>query len=840
MKKTIFSICFLFLAMFIVVFSGILFPSSAPAPTSYTLDDIYDLIINNSTSTAGNHELSTTSFPIATSSYSTHEIYALLANLIQRENIKTGVTYLGITGDFNNSDPSRPNTSIIYSSLSPSTTTSPTGYSLEDIYNLVVNNSTTSASTHNLSTTTPPNPSMHSITDIYNALSTLIDSANVRSGVTYIGKLGSYVEPICPLGMSGDGISGNACLITSCTQLQAMDQDLSLYYALDNDIDCSETSGWNGGAGFAPVGSSTAKFTGSLDGNYHTITDLYINRYSSHGVGLFGYTDTATISEVGIINGTFNGYYDIGPLVGQATNSTISNCYSSVNVSTGATELGIHFGGLVGNMVGGIIQKSYTTGNLHTAAFGIGGLVGNMQGDATIEDCYSTGNISASRETAGGIVGSWTGSGTRTISNCYSTGNVSAGGAGNAGGIVGGREVGTNLTIKNCFTTGGLGGSNTGGLIGESTTVVTFINDYYITEGAHNYGTQETNGAGAFYNSSHGVYTGSPVWNFGGVWSMNEGLEYPRLDRGIVGSLVCPSGYVKVPADNYFSSNDFCVMKHEAKNVGGVPTSQPSGSRWSANLTDAYSACTSFGADYHLITNREYMTIARNIESTTINDMDSDAGLQLPIGNSNGGMGNIQEATIDPIISGCDITKNMEDPANAYVVGSCEIRGNGIDSKGYYNTGDEWTGNYTSGGIDSQLRTFVLSNGEIIWDIAGNAHDVVDLSDHGVAISSGLSCSGDEGTYSFYQDDGSPECSFINGYAKTNASDKRYEIGPSGNYNRNNGMGIISNNAISNVVAWRGGAGDWGNVSGIYSYSPQLYTSNDGSESFRCAYKPLR
>jgi len=58
---------------------------------------------------------------------------------------------------------------------------------------------------------------------------------------------------------------------------------------------------------------------------------------------------------------------------------------------------------------------------------------------------------------------------------------------------------------------------------------------------------------------------------------------------------------------------------------------------------------------------------------------------------------------------------------------NCEIRGDGSyngddNDKGYYGTGQAYaTTGYSAGGANkSQMRTHVLSNGEVIWDLSGN------------------------------------------------------------------------------------------------------------------------
>ena len=56
------------------------------------------------------------------------------------------------------------------------------------------------------------------------------------------------------------------------------------HYILINDIDASDTSTWNCGAGFKPIGGI---FNGSFDGRGYNISDLYINRPFTDNVGLF-------------------------------------------------------------------------------------------------------------------------------------------------------------------------------------------------------------------------------------------------------------------------------------------------------------------------------------------------------------------------------------------------------------------------------------------------------------------------------------------------------------------------------------------------------------------------
>ncbi|MDF1498684.1 MAG: hypothetical protein P1P85_05045 [Patescibacteria group bacterium] len=89
-------------------------------------------------------------------------------------------------------------------------------------------------------------------------------------------------------------------------------------------------------------------------------------------------------------------------------------------------------------------------------------------------------------------------------------------------------------------------------------------------------------------------------------------------------------------------------------------------------------------------------------------------------------------AGADPVVSGCVLTSNMEaTPDNDYDA-TCEVRGDAAysedaDDNGFYGTGQAWNGTYSSGGSnDAQLRTHILSNGNVIWDISGNVYEWTD------------------------------------------------------------------------------------------------------------------
>ena len=175
-----------------------------------------------------------------------------------------------------------------------------------------------------------------------------------------------------------------------------------------------------------PLGtSSTSAFTGTFNGNGHTVS---------------GYTITAT--------GNMTGFIGALGSTGKVENLGV----------TGTVDGGTHctIGGLVGYNNGGTISYSYATGTV-SGSSGVGGLVG-VNNSGTISYSYATGTVSGTGS-VGGLVGANSG----TISYSYATGNVS--GTGSVGGLVGANSD----TISNSYwnttatATGiGSGSSSTG------------------------------------------------------------------------------------------------------------------------------------------------------------------------------------------------------------------------------------------------------------------------------------------------------------------------------------------------------------------------------------------
>jgi len=265
----------------------------------------------------------------------------------------------------------------------------------------------------------------------------------------------------CQVGDVGSGTEGDPYEISNCAQLQAMENNLSAYYELVNNIDCSETSTWNwDGAkykGFEPIGNNTDRFSGGFDGNSYVISNLHINNIRYYK-GLFGYIDSGVeISNVGLEDVDIAGRRYVGGLVGFNNNGLVENSYT-----TGSVSGNHHVGGLVGYTDIGVIDNCYSTASVSGVYENIGGLVGYAYSVATVEDSYATGSVSGGRyaNNIGGLIGKAYPN--PSIRRCYATGDVS--GKHYMGGLIG-YAYGCN--INNTYATGDVSyGEYIGGLIG--------------------------------------------------------------------------------------------------------------------------------------------------------------------------------------------------------------------------------------------------------------------------------------------------------------------------------------------------------------------------------------
>lgn len=165
------------------------------------------------------------------------------------------------------------------------------------------------------------------------------------------------------------------------------------------------------------------------------------------------------------------------------------------------------------------------------------------------------------------------------------------------------------------------------------------------------------------------------------VWRRYEQVSYYRIEPPETEA--CFEGFVRVPGNAAFNTaSGFCIAKYEAKSVGGLAVSVPAGAPHTGvpqALAAAAAQATCDGC--HLVTENEWLTIMHDIMSVASNW-------------SGGAVGS------GYIYSG----HNDNSPANSLAAST-------DDADGYFGTGDI---------VGNQRRTLKLSNGQVIWDFAGN------------------------------------------------------------------------------------------------------------------------
>jgi hypothetical protein len=319
----------------------------------------------------------------------------------------------------------------------------------------------------------------------------------------------------------GTGTPSDPYMIEDVDDLQAVANNLTAHYALSNDIDASETIGWNSGQGFEPIGDAGNRFSGGFDGKGCTITGLYMNRPNTDNVGLFGHvghdTEATVINNVRLVNTTVIGARGIGTLVGRVTgnaNTLIEQCSAVVGNVTGNGATG----GLIGSFnswritPGGtdnpVLRYSYTDLSVYSSVSGggrdkFGGLAGCSQ-KGTIQNSYSKSSVTVTDGSRiGGLAGCIDYRG--EILNSYSTGGV---------------------TVTNCNLVGGLLGNREGR--GPNAGVVT--HSFWDTETSG-----QTTSAGGTGKTTTDMQTETTFtdagWNFDNIWDIDsmENNGYPYL-----------------------------------------------------------------------------------------------------------------------------------------------------------------------------------------------------------------------------------------------------------------------------------------------------------------------
>ena len=252
---------------------------------------------------------------------------------------------------------------------------------------------------------------------------------------------------------------------------------------------------------WTPIGQTSGRaYRGSLDGQGHAVSGLYISKAGSGYAGLiglaYGGTKVSNLTVRGEIALADVGKVSVGGVAADVSAGEFENCVSDVKITiTGLTNSNANLGGFTGVASAtsftdcrfeGSITCQYTgsgyLGRGYSSYSGgaLGGFIGLVK-YTTLERCVNSGDVTVNKASGvGGIAGRIYASGddeTR-LHECLNTGHISNDvnfvigtgewPAGGIGGIVGVTDgMGGSLLIDTCYNTGVIsGGIIAGGILG--------------------------------------------------------------------------------------------------------------------------------------------------------------------------------------------------------------------------------------------------------------------------------------------------------------------------------------------------------------------------------------
>jgi uncharacterized repeat protein (TIGR02543 family) len=321
---------------------------------------------------------------------------------------------------------------------------------------------------------------------------------------------------------AGDGSSGNPYQIANLENLYWIGTstvNLDKHYTQTADIDASETSTWNSGAGWTPIGTTSNNFTGSYDGQDHNIAGLYINRAGVDYQGLFSYCSAATIMDLSMTGVSITARDRVGAIAG----TTINSC-TLLNLSvTGNLTGNSYIGGIAGYHAQSKIINSEYDGTISASGYYAGGIAGYNYYSSEIQYSRSSGTVSGSVSYTGGLAGGNIYN--SKIGNSYSRSSVTVSGT-----VVGGLAGYNDSKIDQSYSTGLVsGGGSVGGLVGTNTSTVS--NSFWDTQTSAQTSSAGGTGKTTALMKTESTFT-SAGWNFIHYWdidgSTNSGYPFIR------------------------------------------------------------------------------------------------------------------------------------------------------------------------------------------------------------------------------------------------------------------------------------------------------------------------
>ena len=306
-----------------------------------------------------------------------------------------------------------------------------------------------------------------------------VDGIQLEIQTSWDGE--SYTEPA----KNGQGVY----LISSPDELMWFDKNAKMIdsaklladITINEDVSGSDATSQK--YKWTPIGTDSSKYTGTFDGNGHTISGLYINSTAAN-TGMFGRIGSSAVVKNltladSVIRSTKNYTGAITGYIDDA--ASVTNCHTKNSVQVSAA---VYTGGITGYQDDTSMLTRCSNAAEVTGANNVGGISGYnwSKSSASLTDSYNRGSVSGSNLVGGICAQIYIGG---TVSDVYNLGTVQATGTAGtptAGGITGVFRWGT---IKSAYNAGIVKATAKGGVAGRleaSSSSRTVQNVFYSDE----------------------------------------------------------------------------------------------------------------------------------------------------------------------------------------------------------------------------------------------------------------------------------------------------------------------------------------------------------------------
>ncbi len=306
-----------------------------------------------------------------------------------------------------------------------------------------------------------------------------VDGIQLEIQTSWDGE--SYTEPA----KNGQGVY----LISSPDELMWVDKNAKMTdsaklladITINEDVSGSDATSQK--YKWTPLGTDSSKYTGTFDGNGHTISGLYINSTAAN-TGMFGRIGSSAVVKNltladSVIRSTKNYTGAITGYIDDA--ASVTNCHIKNSVQITAAK---YTGGITGYQDDTSTLTRCSNAAEVTGANNVGGISGYnwSKSSASLTDSYNRGSVSGSNLVGGICAQIYIGG---TVSDVYNLGTVQAtdtAGTPTAGGITGVFRWGT---IKSAYNAGIVKATAKGGVAGRleaSSSSRTVQNVFYSAE----------------------------------------------------------------------------------------------------------------------------------------------------------------------------------------------------------------------------------------------------------------------------------------------------------------------------------------------------------------------